>query len=393
MNILFVSCTYPNPNSRQRGSFNHTMVESLSEQHDVRVIAPIPWTETFGRRVRSDSPELVEHPTYFYPPKILRQQYGTFFWRSIQRSYRRLTSNWRPDLVLGYWTHPDGEAAVRIGSQLDVPVGVIVGGTDVRLRVSDPGRGDCIKGVLDRSDQVIAVSRELSDRIVELGVPSAKVKVIYRGVDKTIFKPGSRTKARSALDIDAKDRLFVWAGRLTEVKQPAHAIEAFACLALYADRPMHLAMIGEGKLLTELEKMARRLGLAKSVRFLPNMSQEKLATWYRASDLVLLTSRSEGIPNVLAEASACGIPFVASRVGGVPEIACSGVDHLVDELEPANYAMAINKCLNANKNHLKKAFATSDRIPSHRVMTEDLLRLFASKHDIKSFGESTQLRA
>jgi glycosyltransferase involved in cell wall biosynthesis len=70
-----------------------------------------------------------------------------------------------------------------------------------------------------------------------------------------------------------------------------------------------------------------------------------LADWYRAADLFVLPSRSEGVPNVLLEASACGCPWVASRVGGISEIAHLGQSRLVPPDDPHALAAAIRDSL------------------------------------------------
>ncbi len=70
-------------------------------------------------------------------------------------------------------------------------------------------------------------------------------------------------------------------------------------------------------------------GLEGRVSLLGPRPQQELPDWYRAATVVVLPSRSEGVPNVLLEAAACGRPFVASRVGGIPEIAHLGASRLV----------------------------------------------------------------
>jgi glycosyltransferase involved in cell wall biosynthesis len=70
-----------------------------------------------------------------------------------------------------------------------------------------------------------------------------------------------------------------------------------------------------------------------------------LPNWYRSADLVVLPSNSEGVPNVLVEAAACGIPFVATRVGGIPEIAHLSAGELVPPGDPAALAGAMEPWL------------------------------------------------
>jgi glycosyltransferase involved in cell wall biosynthesis len=78
-----------------------------------------------------------------------------------------------------------------------------------------------------------------------------------------------------------------------------------------------------------LKHQIARQGLNDRIFLMGSRDQAELADWYRAADVLALPSRSEGFPNVLLEALACGLPFVASRVGGILEIADCGVGRLV----------------------------------------------------------------
>ena len=81
------------------------------------------------------------------------------------------------------------------------------------------------------------------------------------------------------------------------------------------------------------------------MRFLGSLPQSQLPHWYRAADVFVLPSRSEGVPNVLLEASACGVPWVASRVGGIPEIAHLAMSRLVAPGEAAALADAMRESI------------------------------------------------
>ena len=94
-------------------------------------------------------------------------------------------------------------------------------------------------------------------------------------------------------------------------------------LALLRSRDLdcHLYLVGDGPLRKQLMVQANVLGLSTRITFVGPKLHEELPAWYRAADLTVLPSRSEGLPNVLRESLACGTPFVASNVGGIVEIA------------------------------------------------------------------------
>ena len=110
-----------------------------------------------------------------------------------------------------------------------------------------------------------------------------------------------------------------------------------ACARLPRGLDFSLYLAGDGPLRGELTERARRAGLAQRIVFAGTVPHDALPDWFRAADVTVLPSRSEGVPNVLLESIACGTPFVASDVGGVAEIA----DLRADRLTPAGDADAL----------------------------------------------------
>src|SRR5208282_679085 len=115
-----------------------------------------------------------------------------------------------------------------------------------------------------------------------------------------------------------------------------------ACVRLRTrDVDYHLYLIGDGPLQRELTAQTEVGGLFKHVTFVGPKLHDELADWYRAADLTVLPSRSEGLPNVLRESLACGTPFVASDVGGICEIGDESCSILVAPDDPQRLADAI----------------------------------------------------
>jgi glycosyltransferase involved in cell wall biosynthesis len=327
--MLFLTTDYPTPLEPTKGTFNRAFVAALNRAHEVRVVVPIPWPVAWGLARGSPSvaaqsatalngPDPV-FPTYFYTPKVLRGLYGSFLWYSVRRTVRRLIEAFRPEVVIGYWSHPDGEVAIRAARMGGVPAVVMVGGSDVLLLTGDPRRRLRVVGALEAADAVLAVGADIKRRIGDLGIPLDKVHVFSRGVDEGVFSPGDRADARARLGIP-QVRMLLWVGRMVPVKGLDVLLEA--CLRLKSrNLRFRLYLVGDGPLLESLETRVKADGLQEQVYFAGAVPNEKLADWYRAADLTVLPSRSEGVPNVLLESLACGTPFVASRVGGVADLA------------------------------------------------------------------------
>jgi glycosyltransferase involved in cell wall biosynthesis len=154
------------------------------------------------------------------------------------------------------------------------------------------------------------------------------VRVLYCGVEPEKFRPGSKADARAQLGIPDGPPIVLFVGNLVPVKGVDVLLQASATLQrLRIDH--RVIVIGEGAMRGSLEKQAARLGLTGVVRFEGVVDHAKLPDWYRAADVFVLPSRSEGVPNVLLEASGCDTPWVASDVGGIPEIADLGRSRLV----------------------------------------------------------------
>jgi teichuronic acid biosynthesis glycosyltransferase TuaC len=351
MRVLLITNDFPNSLQPTRGTFNQQMVGALGLEHDVAVISHVSWLDewrqrTMGRieRVRTTNGVRVWHPRYYYPPALLRNCYGWFLWWSIAALARRVVREFKPDIVLAYWLHPDGEVAVKVAREARVPVVVMSGGSDVLVLARKAGRRRRMMKVLEQADAIVCVSRDLKSAIEGMGIASRKIHVVYRGVDRRRFSPGDRGAARARLGLDRDRQVILWVGRMVEVKGLATLIDACAALKT-AGLDFTLCLLGGGPLRDALVKRAARRGMAGDVRFFGRVNHDALPDWYRAANLTVLPSMSEGVPNVLLEAIACGSSFVATDVGGIAEIADARIDRLVPAGAPDALAAAIKETL------------------------------------------------
>ena len=375
MKLLLVTSVFPSPLQPNLGAFNREMVRALARHHQVKVIAPVSWPVAIRARreglawdaTRSVDDIEVRHPIYYYSPKVLRARYGAFLWWSIRRTVDDLLRGFVPDVVVGYWSHPDGQSAVHIARRLGVPAVVMVGGTDVLVLGQQRSRRRVIRRVLDDADAIVAVSQDLKRAIRNLGLPANKIHVVYRGIDAQRFKPGSRDAARQRLGIEPATRTLLWVGHMTPVKGLDVLVEACAAAAARVD--FHLHLVGHGPIAGDLQRRCAQLGIAPRVTFVGYVPHAELPDWYRAANLTVLPSRSEGIPNVLLESIGCGTPFVASRVGGIPEIADPLVDRLVEPNDRDSLANAIIRSLTAPSRISRRAMPISTDDAGERLLS------------------------
>lgn len=339
MRVLFLSNVFPNPLEPHKGTFNRSMVSALAALHDVHVISPIAWSREFHSWMRGEGRvdrsrlSLVDgipanYPRFYFPPKLMRAQYHRALWWSIAGDLRQTVSSFRPDVILSYWTHPDGTVANRLAEELSIRSVVMTGGSDVLVLARRGPRQKVVRETFRRADAVIAVSRHIGKCVAKTGIEPRKIHVVYRGVDRATFHCHDRESARRRLRIPAGQKVLVFAGRLVAVKAVRVLIDACSQLAA-GNRQITCYVLGTGELERSLKRRAARLRLESTVRFCGPQQQCDLAEWYRAADLVVLPSYSEGVPNVLLEAMSCGAAFVASDVGGIPEICDPNIDLLV----------------------------------------------------------------
>jgi glycosyltransferase involved in cell wall biosynthesis len=180
------------------------------------------------------------------------------------------------------------------------------------------------------SDALIAVSPEVRDDLVALGVaPAEKIVVIRLGLEleqRLAFAPGAPATLRAELGVPPDRLLVAWLGRMTEIKKVDDLLRAFAALRRM-DVEADLLLVGDGPLRPGLEALAGELGIRDRCHFTGFRSD--VGAIYAASDVIALTSANEGTPVTVIEAQAAGKPVVSTDVGGVRDVVTDGVSGFV----------------------------------------------------------------
>lgn len=203
-----------------------------------------------------------------------------------------------------------------------------------------------IRDLFNRADTVVTVSHGLADDLRDnFGVEPARLHAIYNPA----YRPGFVKAADQPVEhpwLAAKDRpVVIAAGRLHFVKGFADLIRAFKIAS--EGRPARLVILGEGKERPNLERLVADLGLQDRVQ-LPGRVPST-APWMARSDLFVLSSRREGLPAVMIEALAIGLPIVSTRCpSGPEEILENGrLGRMVDVGDVDGLARAIGEALDA----------------------------------------------
>jgi len=236
--------------------------------------------------------------------------------------------------------------------------------------------------VIGCSDAVLASCTVEADQIVELyGAPPARIEIVAPGVDHAFFGPGDYRQARRALGLATDSPVVLFVGRIQPLKALDVAVAAMNELVngpfashRYARVPHNgrvsagpdtarrrledttLVVVGGPSgphghdEVDRIRQMVDELGLRGRVRWVPPQSHELLSTFYRAADVCIVPSRSESFGLVALEAAACGVPVVASAVGGLTTLVDHGVTgYLVDEADPSIHASYVANVLGGER--------------------------------------------
>lgn len=348
MKVLVFSTVFPNPVQPLHGLFVLERVRHAARHCDVRVVAPrawFPWRRTAAvprREVRGGI--AVDHPTFFYVPRVFKVLDGLFLFLSALACVARIRKEFDFDVIDAHFAFPEGLAAVLLGRWFRRPVTITLRGTLLPLSAYRLRRW-AIRWTLRRADRIIAVAHPLARRALELGAAPDRIEVIENGVDTVRFAPRDRVEARRTLRLPAAGKLLVSVGRLYRGKGFQRVLAVLpGILGECPDLVFAVvgAAAGDKDCEPELRRLTEALGLADRVIFAGARPPDEVAVWLNAADVFVLASDSEGCPNVVWEALACGRPVVATRVGEVERMVPPFAGILFDQ---ADDAAALRRCL------------------------------------------------
>lgn len=184
---------------------------------------------------------------------------------------------------------------------------------------------------LRAAHQAMTVCQPFAQQLLEHGVANERILVQHMPIRPGVRATASEVAAlREQLGIGTEEKVIFTAGRLSREKGHLELVEAFAALLGRQEfrNCLRLVIAGEGPERQALLDLARQQGI-EADRLILAGQQADLKPYYGMAQVFALPSHSEGSPNVLLEAMAAGVPVVASRVGGIPEMAEDGVSALL----------------------------------------------------------------
>jgi glycosyltransferase involved in cell wall biosynthesis len=253
-----------------------------------------------------------------------------------------------------------------------IPIGPGLHGSDVFL-AERPGVRTLVGRALAKSSFLTGCSPELVDRVCALGFPRDQASVIPYGVDVETFSPDQEAGGywRRKLGVPAAAPLVLGVGRMVTKKGFHVLLEVLP--AVLEDFPRaHFCLAGEGDL---LQAFRDRTAQWKGRVHLPGVVlRDTLPDLYRAADIFVLPAvhdakgNVDGLPNVILEAMASGLPVVASGISGIPQAVEDGVNGaLVDEQDPEQLGNALAGLLGSPER--TRAMGAESRVRAERDLT------------------------
>lgn len=353
--IAIVTPIFPVAQDRTRGRFTYETAKALSQLARVRVYIQQPDYPRLSGRAAAGTGLLphdyahegldVEAVSYPAVPGLTR---GINGWTGGRRLLAHVRE-FQPEVLLGYWVYPDGYAALHAARKLGVPAVIGALGSDIHLQKGVSAR--LSRHTLQQADAVIAVSEAMRQSVIhEYGASASQVHTIVNGFNTGVFFAQPQAEMRAKLGVAADAKLIIYVGRLIEAKGLRELITAFAQMAV-SDAKAYLVLVGNGPFKDVLSSEVAKHGLDKRVTFTGGLEPRLVADWIGAADLLTLPSWSEGYPNVLVEALACGRPVVATQVGGIPEIINASNGRFVPARDAGALRAALQDALQRSWDH------------------------------------------
>ncbi len=252
--------------------------------------------------------------------------------------------------------------------------------------------------VFRKARRILAVADAVKQDVLSSnwGVPREKLAVLENSVDYERFARStiSRSQARQMLGVPPDGVIFGTIGRLAPTKGFSYLLDAF-CRVKREVPSSQLVFLGDGPSRSELEQRAAATPFREAVHFLghrPNIEQ-----LLRGMDVFVLSSVAEGMPRVILEAMAAGVPCVCTSVGGIPEMLDDGtLGSLVPARDSEQLAAAMVEWANRPEQertaHVEKVREYTRRHYSHDVLTDRLAQLyedeFAKQHSATNGGST-----
>jgi N-acetyl-alpha-D-glucosaminyl L-malate synthase BshA len=318
-------------------------------------------------RIHYHEVEVSNYPLFQYPPYCL----------ALASRMAEVADDYDLDLLHVHYAIPHSTAAMlaqqMMASRRRLPFITTLHGTDITIVGMDRSYFPITKFSIQKSDGITSVSQDVRRETYEVFGVENEIRVIYNFVNTDLYKP---------LEEPAPgEKRLMHISNFRPVKRVTDCVRILA--EVLKETPAHLYMVGDGPDRPEAHRLARDLGLDRQVTFLGK--QDHVERLFPRMHVLLMPSEMESFGLGALEAMACGVPPVATRVGGLPELVTDGVDGFLEPVgDIAAQSRRVIELLTNEEQHRRMAeaarrtaverFASSAIIPQYEKYYEEVLR-------------------
>jgi glycosyltransferase involved in cell wall biosynthesis len=399
LRILALSYLFPNHSWPNFGIFVYNRLRAVQEFCDLIVVAPIPWFPGMQKIKRYQGLHkvprrdvfgdlAVEYPRFPIIPRFCKILDPFSYLLAVLNVVRKLkkekTSDF--DLIDVHWVYPDILAGYILSKLYNKPFIITVRGKEALHLNEKSLRRLMLNIIIKKANQVVCLSSELKEICSQIGVKRDRISIVLNGIDDEKFIIKDKYKTRNILKLDYNAKIILSVGSLILRKG---YLELFRAIANYNQlNNLQVYVVGsasaEGDDFQVLQSELKKLGI-EIVHFVGSRPQSELPQWFNAADLFCLFSHSEGCPNVVMEALACGLPIVATRVGAIPDMVQEGRDgYLVSGYDLDEMSKMLDLCLKRKWN--RSVIAKAHQKRTWRDCAADVFKIYNSILDKNNFN-------
>jgi len=355
----------PEPRLRLKNIFIHHQVRHVARLHRLTYPVFVPFFSNFIKtpykwcgleqnfphpREETDNGLVITTVRYPFLPRYYPRMKTRALFGWLARTQEKF------DLIHCHTVYDLGLVGLELKEKLGLPLIVTVYGTDVNWlfeKESGARAGPRISAatcrVLTGADAVIGVSRDLGAKVQQLGVEAKKIHWVPNGLVKELFSPGDRREARQKLGLKDRVKLILYVGNILETKGLGDLAEALKLMENEKENLPEFRLLIAGPdqgYERKLRELIDERGLSERVIFLGQKTNAEIPELMRASDLFCLPSWREGWPCSVLEAMGCGVPVVATDVGGIPELVNDpALGYLCPARDPESLARSLSAAI------------------------------------------------
>jgi teichuronic acid biosynthesis glycosyltransferase TuaC len=361
--ILAISHLFPHQKEKRYGIFVARQLSEMARQAgDITVVVPRVWCPALLRSFQRwkdydhkvplchfNGLDAISVP-YLRPPGNWYNRFsGLVAFRAMKEKVLQLHKEKRFDIIYATDFFPDGDAAVRLARYIKIPAACLAIGVDVNVTAHTSNTMyRHFARTAQALDGTLACGHAVADGLHT--ITGEHPLCVYGVIDLQEFFPISKKSAlRKELNLPVDKFIALYAGYLIRRKGVYELVEAFLKIRSEGLDVM-LVMCGSGPEESALKALIREKNIEDAIRIVGEVEPEKMSKWMQVSKLFVLATHTEGMPNVIMEAMACGVPVIATAVGGLPTAIgdCEGAI-LVPPKNVSAFADAIMRVVNDDK--------------------------------------------